>query len=96
MIYYEHKISFTNVYGNPCVVSMPQRCEDADYATSLEETKLIVQQQAWAVNDFHLVTVYTEETNNITASQYNASVADPDGAQPIPDWDPNNPQVPIL
>jgi hypothetical protein len=91
MIYYEYKIKFTNVYGNPCEVSIPRKCEDIDYPTSLEETKLIVQQQAWAVNDFNLVTVYTEETNNITVSQYNASVGDPDGAHPIENWDPEIP-----
>lgn len=95
MIYYSYKINFTNVYGNQCEVSMPQMCEDIDYATSLDETKLIVQQQAWAVNEFTLVTEYTEATSTITLAQYNSLVSDPNGAQPIEDWDPNNPYIPI-
>lgn len=75
---------------------MPQGCEDVDYATSLDETRLIVQQQAWAVNDFNLVTDYTENTNTITLAQYNGLVSDPNGAQPIENWDPNNPYIPII
>jgi hypothetical protein len=91
MIYYTYKIQFTDFNGHDCVVSQTRACEDIDYPTNLEETKLIVSQQAWAVNNFDLVTDFTEATTNITLAQYNKIVLDPDGAIPIPDWDPTQP-----
>lgn len=91
MIYYTYKIDYTDNNGHPCSVSQTMACEDVDYNTSLDETKLIVQQQAWALNNFNIVTTYTETTTNITLAQYNTIVTDPTGAQPIPGWDPNEP-----
>jgi len=81
MIYYTYKIQFVDAHGNPSIVSQ----------TSLNETKLIVSQQAWAVNGFVLVSQYTEATTIITQSEYNKLVGDPSGAVPIDDWDPNVP-----
>jgi hypothetical protein len=91
MIYYTYKIEYTDVNGHLSTVSQTRACEDVDYLTSLDETKLITQQQAWAVNNFNLVTSYTENVTNLTLSQYNSIVLDPDSVEPIPDWDPNEP-----
>lgn len=91
MIYYTYKIQFTDFNGHDCVVSQTNACEDANYTTSLDETKLIVSQQAWAVNNFDLVTDFTETVTNITLAQYDAIVLDPDSVEPLPDWDPNEP-----
>jgi hypothetical protein len=91
MIYYIYKIEFTNANGNPVSISQARSCEDADYDVSLEETKLIVSQQAWANNDFALVSDYTESTSNISASQYNIIVTDPSEIVPIDNWDPTQP-----
>jgi len=93
MIYYTYKIQFTDFNGKNCIVSQTRACEDIDYPTNLEETKLIVSQQAWAVNNFNLVTNFTETATNITLTQYNRIVLDPNGAEPIPDWDPTQPLV---
>lgn len=94
MIYYTYKIQYTDNNGHPSSVSQTRACEDVDYAASLDDTKLIVQQQAWALNNFDLVTAYTETTTNITLAQYNAIVLDPTSVEPIPDWDPNEPIIP--
>jgi len=91
MIYYTYKIQFTDFNGQNCVVSQTRASEDIDYPTNLEETKLIVSQQAWAVNNFDLVTDFTETTINITLAEYNKIVIDPSGLEPIPDWDPTQP-----
>lgn len=91
MIYYTYKIQFTDFDGHDCVVSQTAACEDINYATSLDETKLIVSQQAWAINGFSLVTDFTETATNITLAEYNKIVIDPNGAEPIPDWDPTQP-----
>ena len=91
MIYYTYKITYTNVNGQSCTVSQTSACEDIDYPTSLEETKLITQQQAWAMNDFILVTSFTETVTTITVEQYNAIVFNSTMVEPIPDWDPNEP-----
>jgi len=91
MIYYTYKIQFTDFNGQNCVVSQTAACEDVDYPTSLDETKLIVSQQAWAVNGFDLVTTFTDTVTNITLAEYNKIVIDPSGAEPIPDWDPTQP-----
>jgi hypothetical protein len=91
MIYYTYKIQFTDFNGHNCVVSQTRGCEDIDYPTNLEETKLIVSQQAWAVNNFDLVTDFIETTTNITLAEYNKIVIDPSGPEPIPDWDPTQP-----
>jgi hypothetical protein len=91
MTYYTYKIQFVDAHGNPSIVSQTRACEDADYTTSLNETKLIVSQQAWAVNGFVLVSQYTESTTIITQSEYNKLVGDPSGAVPIDNWDPNVP-----
>ena len=94
MIYYTYRIQYTDNNGHPSKVSQTRACEDIDYPTSLDDTKLIVQQQAWALNNFDLVTAYTETTTNITLAQYNAIVLDPTSVEPIPDWDPNEPIIP--
>ena len=94
MIYYTYKIDYTDNNGHVSSVSQTRACEDIDYPTSLDDTKLIVQQQAWALNNFNLVTTYTETTTNITLAQYNAIVLDPTSVEPIPDWDPNEPIIP--
>lgn len=91
MIYYTYKIEYTDINGHLSVISQTRACEDIDYPTSLDETKLITQQQAWAVNNFNLVTSYTESVTNITLSQYNAIVLDPESVEPLPEWDPNEP-----
>jgi hypothetical protein len=91
MIYYIYKIEFTNADGNPVSISQARSCEDIDYDVSLEETKLIVTQQAWANNEFTLVTDYTESTSIISASQYNIIVTDPSEIAPIDNWDPTEP-----
>ena len=91
MIYYTYKIDYTDNNGHISNVSQTRACEDADYNTSLDETKLIVQQQAWALNNFNLVITYTEVITTLTLAQYNAIVLDPFSVEPIPDWDPNQP-----
>lgn len=91
MIYYTYKINFTNDLGEPCVVSQTKSCQDIDYASSLDECKLIVTQQAWAINNFVVVTNFTETTSIISQAEYNVIVNDPNGAEPIPDWDPDTP-----
>jgi len=96
MIYYTYKIQFTDFDGHNCFVSQTKACQDADYATSLDETKLIVSQQAWAVNNFDLVTSFSETITNITLAEYNKIVSDPNGAIPIPDWDPSIPLTDLV
>lgn len=91
MIYYTYKINFVDQNGDPVSVSQTKSCEDIDYPTSLDECKLIVAQQAWAVNNFVLVTSFTETVSSISQAEYNTIVIDPNGAEPIPDWDPNTP-----
>jgi hypothetical protein len=91
MIYYIYKIEFTNADGNPISISQTRSCEDAEYNVSLDETKLIVAQQAWANNDFALVSQYTESVSNISVSQYNSTVTDPSQIAPIENWDPTVP-----
>jgi len=91
MIYYTYKIQFTDFDGRDCTVSQTRACEDINYTANLDETKLIVSQQAWAVNNFDLVTNFTETVTNITLAEYNKVVIDPNAAEPIPDWDPTQP-----
>lgn len=91
MIYYTYKINFVNQHGDQTSVSQTKACEDVDYDTSLEECKLLVAQQSWAINDFILVTSFTETTTIITLAEYNVIVSDPTGIEPIPDWDPEIP-----
>jgi hypothetical protein len=91
MIYYIYTITFTNLNGNPTTVSQTRSCEDADYTANLEETKLIVAQQAWANNEFTLVSDYTETIASISESQYKAIVSDPNDIAPIDNWDPEIP-----
>lgn len=94
MIYYTYKIQYTDDNGHDSSVSQTRSCEDIDYPSSLDEVKTIVQQQAWALNNFNLVTNYTETISNITLAQYNAIVIDPTSVEPIPNWDPNEPIIP--
>jgi hypothetical protein len=91
MIYYTYKIDYTDNNGHVSTVSQTRACEDVDYPTSLDDTKLIVQQQAWALNNFVLVTVYTDSTTIITQAEYNRIVSDPNGSEPIENWDPDVP-----
>ena len=91
MIYYTYKIDYTDNNGHVSTVSQTRACEDVDYPTSLDDTKLIVQQQAWALNNFVLVAVYTDSTTIITEAEYNKTVSDPAGAEPIENWDPDVP-----
>ena len=93
MIYYTYRIQYTDNNGHPSSVSQTRACEDIDYPTSLDDTKLIVQQQAWALNNFDLVTTYTEKITNITLAQYSAIVLDPASVEPISGWDPNEPII---
>lgn len=91
MIYYTYSISFINQNGDSVSVSQTKSCEDVDYPASLDECKLIASQQAWALNNFVLVTVYTDSTTIITQAEYNRIVSDPNGAEPIENWDPDVP-----
>lgn len=91
MIYFTYKIQFTTGDGHFSTVAQTKSCEDVDYDVTLDEVKLIVTQQAWALNNFTLVTTYTETTTIITESEYLKIVADPTGIEPIPDWDPEVP-----
>jgi len=91
MIYFTYKIQFTNAEGHPCSVSHTKSCEDIDYDATLDQVKLLVTQQAWAVNDFDLVTSFSETITNLTLAEYNKIVMGPNTDVPIPDWDPSVP-----
>lgn len=91
MIYFTYKIQFTNADGHPCSVSHTKSCENVDYDATLEQVKLLVTQQAWAVNNFDLVTNFSETINFITLAEYNKIVTGPNTDVPIADWDPSVP-----
>jgi hypothetical protein len=91
MIYFTYKIQFIGSDTHTYTVAQTKACEDVDYDATLDEAKLIVTQQAWAVNNFVVVTSYTETTTIITELEYLKLVADPDGAYPIDNWDPEIP-----
>jgi hypothetical protein len=83
MIYYKYTYTFNDNDSQKVVMSITQKCEDVDYPTSLEDTKLIVQQQMYLI--YSKTFVGTENTETLTLAQYNAIVKGVDVLEPIPD-----------
>jgi hypothetical protein len=83
MIYYKYTYTFNDDDSKKAVISITQKCEDVDYAASLKDTKLIVQQQMYL--NYNTTFVGTEDTTTLTLTQYNAIVKGVDILEPIPD-----------
>jgi len=83
MIYYKYTYTFNDDDSKKAVISITQKCEDIDYAASLRDTKLIVQQQMYL--NYNTTFVGTEDTTILTLTQYNAIVKGVDILEPIPD-----------
>jgi hypothetical protein len=83
MIYYKYTYTFNDKESKKAVVSITEKCEDVDYAASLRDTKLIVQQQMYL--NYNTTFVGTEDTTTLTLTQYNAIVKGVDILEPIPD-----------
>jgi hypothetical protein len=89
MIYYKYIYTFTDDSQKDSTITIVEKCEDADYTTSLESTKLIVRQQIYLI--YGKLFDGVETVTTITLAQYNALVKGEDILEPIPDWDPNQP-----
>lgn len=89
MIYYKYIYTFADDSQKDSIITIVEKCEDADYTTSLESTKLIVRQQIYLIYDKLFDGV--ENVITMTLAQYNALVKGEDILEPIPDWDPNQP-----
>jgi phage tail tube protein FII len=83
MIYYKYTYTFNDDDSKKVVMSITQKCEDVDYPTSLEDTKLIVKQQMYLI--YSKTFVGTEDIATLTLAQYNAIVKGVDVLEPIPD-----------
>jgi hypothetical protein len=89
MIYYKYTYTFNDDSQQNSTITIVEKCEDADYTTSLESTKLIVRQQIYLIYGKLFDGVEQVVTMNLT--QYNILVKGEDILEPIPDWDPNQP-----
>jgi len=89
MIYYKYTYTFTDDSQNNSTITIVEKCEDANYTTSLESTKLLVRQQIYLINGKLFDGVEVISIINLT--QYNLLVKGEDILEPIPDWDPNQP-----
>lgn len=89
MIYYKYTYTFTDDSQQNSTITIVEKCEDADYTTSLESTKLIVRQQIYLI--YGKLFDGVENVTTLTLAQYNALVKGEDILEPIPDWDPNQP-----
>jgi hypothetical protein len=89
MIYYKYTYTFTDDSQQNSTITIVEKCEDADYTTSLESTKLIVRQQIYLIHGKLFDGVEQIVTMNLT--QYNILVKGEDILEPIPDFDPNQP-----
>jgi hypothetical protein len=87
MIYYKYIYTFTDDSQKNSAITIVEKCEDADYTTSLESTKLLVRQQIYLINGKLFDGVEVISVINLT--QYNLLVKGEDILEPIPDWDPN-------
>ena len=83
MIYYKYTYTFNDDDSQKVVMSITQKCEDVDYPASLEDTKLIVQQQMYLI--YSKTFIGTEDIATLTLAQYNAIVKGVDVLEPIPD-----------
>lgn len=83
MIYYKYTYTFNDDDSKKVVMSITEKCEDVDYAASLKDIKLIVQQQMYLI--YSKTFVGTEDIATLTLAQYNAIVKGVDVLEPIPD-----------
>jgi phage tail tube protein FII len=83
MIYYKYTYTFNDNDSKKAVISITEKCEDIDYDASLQDTKLIVQQQMYLI--YSKTFVGTEDITTLTLAQYNAIVKGVDVLEPIPD-----------
>ncbi len=83
MIYYKYTYTFNDDDFKKAIISITEKCEDVDYDASLQDTKLIVQQQMYLI--YSKTFVGTEDTTTLTLAQYNAIVKGVDVLEPIPD-----------
>lgn len=83
MIYYKYTYTFNDDDSKKVVMSITEKCEDVDYAASLKDIKLIVQQQMYLIYSKTFVGI--EDIATLTLAQYNAIVKGVDVLEPIPD-----------
>jgi len=83
MIYYKYTYTFNDDDSKKAVISITQKCEDINYAESLQDSKLIVQQQMYLI--YSKTFIGTEDTTTLTLAQYNAIVKGVDILEPILD-----------
>ncbi len=81
MIYYKYKVNYVNKLNTNTEVLATRSCEDIEYDTHLQETKLIVQQSVLDSNG-NIPTI-NEEIIFITENEYNQIVLGSDDLEII-------------